>query len=180
MALELAGMVSVADPVVVYSDGKKAVDDISFNVKEDEFSGFLGPNDAGKSTMIKVLTTLLRKTSGQVTVAGYDLDTSSGEIKKAIGVVSQETTVDIDLTGRENVRLQGRLEQKHGNALRDHHLQLQPHELRFGRDTLACTGRTDSRYAHVRVCANQNHRDCYFRVYLVPVRKGNQLGGSGT
>ena len=112
-------MISVADLVEVYSDGKRAVDGISFNVKEGEFFGFLGPNGAGKSTTIKVLTTLLRKTSGQVTVAGYDLDVSSGEIRKAIGVVSQETTVDIDLTGRENVRLQGRLEQMHGNALRD-------------------------------------------------------------
>lgn len=112
-------MISVADLVEVYSDGKKAVDNISFDVKDGEFFGFLGPNGAGKSTTIKVLTTLLRKTSGRVEVAGYDLDKSPGDIRRAIGVVSQETTVDIYLTGRENVRLQGRLEQMHGNALRD-------------------------------------------------------------
>ncbi len=88
-------------------------------MEEGEFFGFLGPNGAGKSTTIKVLTTLLRKTSGRVNVAGYDLGSAAGEIRKAIGVVSQETTVDVDLTGRENVRLQGRLYQMHGNALKN-------------------------------------------------------------
>ena len=112
-------IVAVENLVVVYSDGTKAVDDISFHVKEGEFFGFLGPNGAGKSTTIKALTTLLHKTSGRVSVAGYDLDASPGEIRKAIGAMSQETTVDVDLTGRENVRLQGRLEQMHGAALRD-------------------------------------------------------------
>ena len=107
----------VKDLVQVYADGTKAVDDISFSVNKGEFFGFLGPNGAGKSTTIKVLTTLLRKASGQVSIAGYDLDRSPGEIRKVIGVLSQETIVDVDLTGRENLRLQGRLEQMHGDAL---------------------------------------------------------------
>jgi ABC-2 type transport system ATP-binding protein len=107
----------VKDLVQVYADGTKAVDDISFSVNKGEFFGFLGPNGAGKSTTIKVLTTLLRKASGRVYVAGYDLDRSPGEIRKVIGVLSQETIVDVDLTGRENLRLQGRLEQMHGEAL---------------------------------------------------------------
>lgn len=115
----MADMISVRGLVEVYSDGTKAVDGISFEVKEGEFFGFLGPNGAGKSTTIKVLTTLLHKTSGEVSVAGYDLDRSSKEIRKAIGVVSQETCVDVDLTGRENLRLQGRLQQLHGPALED-------------------------------------------------------------
>ena len=110
-------LITVKDLVVVYPDGTKAVDKISFNVKEGEFFGFLGPNGAGKSTTIKVLTTLLRKTSGQVSVAGYDLDRSPGEIRKVIGVLSQETVVDVDLTGKENLRLQGRLQQLHGDFL---------------------------------------------------------------
>lgn len=91
----------------VYSDGTKAVDDISFNVQENEFFGFLGPNGAGKSTTIKILTTLLRKTSGQVNVAGFDLDRDPAAIRSIIGVQSQDTTVDGDLTGRENLELQG-------------------------------------------------------------------------
>jgi ABC-2 type transport system ATP-binding protein len=115
----MASIISVKDLVEVYSDGTKAVDGISFEVKEGEFFGFLGPNGAGKSTTIKVLTTLLRKTSGRVTVAGQNLDQSPGEIRKAIGVVSQETSLDVDLTGRENLRLQGRLQQLHGRALEE-------------------------------------------------------------
>jgi len=110
-------MISVENLVEVYSDGTKALNGISFKVKEGEFFGFLGPNGAGKSTAIKVLTTLLKKTSGRVSVAGYDLDKSPKEIRKLIGVVNQETVVDVDLTGKENLRLQGRLEQMHGSAL---------------------------------------------------------------
>ena len=60
----MSDIIIVNDLVEVYSDGTKAVDNISFSVKEGEFFGFLGPNGAGKSTTIKILTTLLRKTSG--------------------------------------------------------------------------------------------------------------------
>jgi len=112
-------IISVDHLVVVYEDGTRAVDDISFSIKEGEFFGFLGPNGAGKSTTIKTLTTLLRKTSGHVKVAGFDLDKSPNEIRKSIGVLTQETSVDVDLTGWENLRLQGRLQQLHGQALRD-------------------------------------------------------------
>ena len=112
-------IITVKDLVEVYADGTKAVDNISFDVKEGEFFGFLGPNGAGKSTTIKVLTTLLRKTSGYVQVAGYDLDKSPKEIRKVIGVLSQETSLDVDLTGRENLRLQGRLQQLHDPVLED-------------------------------------------------------------
>jgi len=103
--------------VVVYKDGTRAVEDISFSVKEGEFFGFLGPNGAGKSTTIKVLTTLLRKTSGKVYVSGIDLDKSPGEIRKSVGVLSQETSLDVDLTGWENLHLQGRLQQMSGRVL---------------------------------------------------------------
>jgi ABC-2 type transport system ATP-binding protein len=110
-------LITVKDLVLVYPDGTKAVDKISFGVQGGQFFGFLGPNGAGKSTTIKVLTTLLRKTSGQVSIAGYDLDRSPGEIRKVIGVLSQETVVDVDLTGKENLQLQGRLQQLHGSTL---------------------------------------------------------------
>ena len=111
-------MVTVENLVQVYSDGTKAVDDISFTVEEGEFFGFLGPNGAGKSTTIKVLNTLLKKTSGKVTVAGYDLDKDSQAIRKAIGVASQETVIDSDLTGTENMMLQGHLHQMRGEELK--------------------------------------------------------------
>lgn len=110
-------IIAVDDLVVVYSDGTRAVDGVSFRVREGEFFGFLGPNGAGKSTTIKALTTLLKKTSGKVTVAGFDLDESPAEVRKSIGVLSQETSVDVDLTGKENLRLQGRLQQLRGSLL---------------------------------------------------------------
>jgi ABC-2 type transport system ATP-binding protein len=105
--LFMPNIIDVKDLVLVYSDGTKAVDTISFIVEEGEFFGFLGPNGAGKSTTIKILTTLLRKTSGKATIAGFDLDKNEADIRKVIGVQSQDTTVDGDLTGRENLELQG-------------------------------------------------------------------------
>ena len=107
----MSDIISVKNLVEVYSDGTKAVDDISFSVQEGEFFGFLGPNGAGKSTTIKILTTLLRKTSGTATIAGYDVARQAADIRKIIGVQSQETTVDGDLTGRENITLQGHFHQ---------------------------------------------------------------------
>ncbi len=107
----MSDIINVKDLVLVYADGTKAVDTVSFHVQEGEFFGFLGPNGAGKSTTIKVLTTLLRKTTGEVHVAGYDLDKDAAAIRKVIGVQSQDTTVDGDLTGRENLELQGRFYQ---------------------------------------------------------------------
>jgi ABC-2 type transport system ATP-binding protein len=112
-------IITVKDLVEVYADGTKAVDGISFNVQEGEFFGFLGPNGAGKSTTIKILTTLLRKTSGSVSIAGYDLESNSREIRKVIGVQSQETSVDPELTGRENMILQGHLQQMKGKELEE-------------------------------------------------------------
>jgi ABC-2 type transport system ATP-binding protein len=114
----LGDIISVQNLVEVYADGTKAVDDISFNVGEGEFFGFLGPNGAGKSTTIKVLTTLLRKTSGSVSVAGFDIEKHADAIRKVIGVQSQETVVDPDLTGRENMMLQGHLHQMGGDDLK--------------------------------------------------------------
>jgi ABC-2 type transport system ATP-binding protein len=110
--------ISVQDLVEVYSDGTRAVNGISFDVNEGEFFGFLGPNGAGKSTTIKVLTTLLKKTEGKVSVAGYDIEKRPDEIRKVIGVQSQETVVDPDLTGRENMMLQGHLHQMGGEELK--------------------------------------------------------------
>lgn len=87
----------------------KAVDDISFSVKEGEIFGFLGPNGAGKSTTMMILTTLLKPTSGQALVSGYDVRSNPKEVRQSIGYVQQETTVDEYLTGRENLLLQARL-----------------------------------------------------------------------
>ena len=99
--------------------GVPVLNGVSFTLERGEVTGYLGPNGAGKSTTIKILTTLLKKTSGGVTVAGFDLDKDAKEIRKVIGVQSQETTVDGDLTGRENLMLQGHFQQMSGEKLKN-------------------------------------------------------------
>jgi ABC-2 type transport system ATP-binding protein len=114
----LQNIIDVRDLVEVYADGTKAVDGVSFSVEEGSFFGFLGPNGAGKSTTIKVLTTLLKKTSGKAIVAGFDVDSQAEAIRKVIGVQSQETVLDSDLTGSENLMLQGHLQGMKGAELK--------------------------------------------------------------
>ena len=87
----------------------KAVNDISFSVKDGEIFGFLGPNGAGKSTTMMILTTLLKPTSGQALVSGFDVKTHPKLVRQKIGYVQQESTVDEYLSGRENLLLQARL-----------------------------------------------------------------------
>jgi len=111
------GAIETRDLVKRYRD-VEAVKGITLNIEQGEFFGFLGPNGAGKSTTIRILTTLSKKTSGSATVAGYDVDTDAREIRKVIGVQSQETILDLDLTGRENLTLQGHLQRLHGQALK--------------------------------------------------------------
>jgi ABC-2 type transport system ATP-binding protein len=85
----------------------KAVDDISFEVYPGEIFGFLGANGAGKTTAIKMLIGLWRPTSGEATIAGYDIYRDSERIKKKIGYMSQKFSLYADLTVRENIRLFG-------------------------------------------------------------------------
>ena len=86
-----------------------AVDNISFEVKAGEIFGFLGPNGAGKTTTIKMLCTLYRPTGGQATVGGYDVLTEAEQVRRIIGVVPQDITVDGRLTGYENLEFQAAL-----------------------------------------------------------------------
>lgn len=81
-----------------------AVDEISFTVRKGEIFGFLGANGAGKTTAIRMLCGLLLPSSGQATVAGYDVYTQSEAIKKNIGYMSQFFSLYQDLTVRENIR----------------------------------------------------------------------------
>jgi len=85
------------------------VDNISFTVKEGEILGFLGPNGAGKTTTLNMLSTLLRPNSGTATINGHDILTEPDAVRRSIGYVFQDTTLDIDLTGRENLDFHGRL-----------------------------------------------------------------------
>jgi ABC-2 type transport system ATP-binding protein len=92
----------------IYSGNIKAVDNVSFEVEEEEIYGFLGPNGAGKTTTILMLITLLKPTSGKATVCGFDVAKEQAKVRACIGYVSQDTAVDESLTGRENLLLQGR------------------------------------------------------------------------
>ena len=83
----------------------KAVDGVSFSVREGEIYGFLGPNGAGKTTTLSMLTAVLGLTAGRATVDGLDVARHPHEIKQRIGLVFQESTADQDLTGRENIEL---------------------------------------------------------------------------
>lgn len=84
-----------------------AVDDISFKVSQGEIFGFLGANGAGKTTAIRMLIGLLVPTSGNATVAGFDVYTEAESIKKRIGYMSQRFSLYEDLTVWENIRLYG-------------------------------------------------------------------------
>jgi ABC-2 type transport system ATP-binding protein len=81
-----------------------AVDDISFQVKSGEFFSFLGPNGAGKTTTISILTTLLSKSSGEVKIDGLDINDNQTEVRKRIGIIFQNPSLDQNLTAEENIR----------------------------------------------------------------------------
>ena len=86
-----------------------AVRGIDFSVSEGEMFGFLGPNGAGKSTTIKILCTLADPTSGGARVAGYDVVTQRALVRRSIGLVFQEPTLDLYLTGDQNLSFHGEL-----------------------------------------------------------------------
>ncbi len=82
-----------------------AIRDVSIEVEEGTIFGFLGPNGAGKSTTINILCTLLSPTSGKATIAGYDCMKDSSMVRKSIGIVFQDPTLDKELTAYENMML---------------------------------------------------------------------------
>ncbi len=86
-----------------------AVDDVSFEVKEGEIFGLLGPNGAGKSTLIRMMTTLIPITAGSARVAGHDVSKEADEARRAIGVIPQAMTSDLDLTVEENLNIYAKL-----------------------------------------------------------------------
>lgn len=87
----------------------KAVDGVDLAVRKGEIYGFLGPNGAGKTTVIRMLVTLLAPTGGRAMVAGYDVLSQADQVRSRIGVALQEAALDNKQTGRELLRLQGRL-----------------------------------------------------------------------
>jgi ABC-2 type transport system ATP-binding protein len=82
----------------------EAVKGVSFAVSEDEVFGFLGPNGAGKTTTIGMLCTLLRPSAGSATVNGFDVVGQRSDVRRSIGLVFQQTTLDDALTAEQNLR----------------------------------------------------------------------------
>ena len=90
---------------VTYDDGTEAVRGVSLDIAAGEFFGFLGPNGAGKTTTVRTLVTLLHPTRGTVSVNGYDTKGEPQAVRESIGYMAQETSIDPELTPRENLRI---------------------------------------------------------------------------
>jgi ABC-2 type transport system ATP-binding protein len=86
-----------------------AVDNVTFQVKEEEIFGLLGPNGAGKSTLIRMMTTLIPITSGYAKIAGHDVSKEADAARNTIGVIPQALTSDLDLTINENLNIYAKL-----------------------------------------------------------------------
>ena len=82
---------------------------IDFAVPRGSVLGMLGPNGAGKTTAVRVLTTLLRPDSGRVIIEGYDVVRDAAAVRRRIGLAGQSTAIQLELTGRENLEIMGRL-----------------------------------------------------------------------
>jgi ABC-2 type transport system ATP-binding protein len=95
----------------------KAVDDISFEVKESEIFGFVGPNGAGKTTTINLICSLLKPDSGQIFIDGMECGYGGIEVKRKLGVVPQDIAVYEDLNARENLKFWGSLYDISGKEL---------------------------------------------------------------
>jgi ABC-type multidrug transport system ATPase subunit len=97
--------IAVEDLTKVYPGGKAALAGVSFAVDRGEIFGFLGPNGSGKTTTVRILVTLLGKTSGLAWVGGFDVDRDPHRVRELIGYAGQSVGVDDDLTVRENLAL---------------------------------------------------------------------------
>jgi ABC-2 type transport system ATP-binding protein len=85
----------------------RAVDNVCFDVEHGERFAFLGPNGAGKTTTLKMLTTLLTATSGSIHIDGLDVQRDPGAVRRKLGIVFQDPSLDTDLTAYENMEIQG-------------------------------------------------------------------------
>jgi ABC-2 type transport system ATP-binding protein len=102
-AVSLEGVYKVYNKIPV-------VNDLSFQIEAGEMFGLLGPNGAGKSTTIRMLITLTQPTQGRIEIAGYDISRHRDQVKRNIGVVLQQISVDGDLSVWENMEFHGRMQ----------------------------------------------------------------------
>ena len=119
----------MSDVVIVENLVKKfkditAVDGVSFKVRRGEIFALLGPNGAGKTTTIHIIATLLKPTSGRVTVGGYDVCREPNMVRKKIGIVFQDPSLDNQLSAYDNMYIHGRLYGLKGRELREKIMEL--------------------------------------------------------
>jgi len=88
---------------------RNAVDDVSFTVEPGQLFALLGPNGAGKTTIVSILTTTLTPTSGRASILGLDVATQASQVRRKVGIIFQNPSLDLNLTAEENIRLHATL-----------------------------------------------------------------------
>jgi ABC-2 type transport system ATP-binding protein len=101
-----------------YGD-RMALDRVSFEVRRGEIFGLLGPNGGGKSTLFRILSTMMAPTEGRAAIAGHDVERDPAAVRRTVGVVFQTQSLDKALTVEENLRGQGHLHGLSGATLRE-------------------------------------------------------------
>ncbi|MGI0060073.1 MAG: ATP-binding cassette domain-containing protein [Nitrosotalea sp.] len=101
--------IEINDLTKVFNKRTRAVNGISFTVREGEIFGLLGPNGAGKTTAIRMITSLTTPTSGSVQVFGSNVSNSSEQVRQMVGYIPQSISVDADLTAYENLLIYAKL-----------------------------------------------------------------------
>ena len=110
-------MIRVENLTHRYGD-RVALSHVSFEVRKGEIFGLLGPNGGGKSTLFRILSTMMVPTEGSAVIAGYDVERDAAQVRRHVGVVFQTQSLDKALTVEENLRAQGHLHGLSGAVLR--------------------------------------------------------------